>query len=64
MNINKPNENQFEYFGTTPLPETVAVAMAYVPFQTNTAQFAPERALEKGTLFVDLNKPFLEGKCR
>lgn len=62
--MNKPNENQFEYFGTTPLPETVVTAMAYVPFQTDTTQFAPERALENGTLFVNLNKPFLEGKCR
>ena len=64
MNLLKPDKNQFEYFGTAPLPETVVTAMAYVPFQTDTAQYPPERALQNGTLFTNLNKPFLEGKCR
>ena len=64
MHTDKPNNNPFEYFGTAPLPETVVTAMAYVPFQTDTTQFAPEKALQNGTLFTDLNKPFLEGKCR
>ena len=62
--MNKPDNNSLEYLGTTPLPETVVTAMAYVPFQTDTKQFAPEKALQNGTLFTNLNKPFSEGKCR
>jgi hypothetical protein len=53
-----------EYFGTPILPETVAVTMAYVPFQTDTTEYTPEKALKCGTLFPDLNKPFLGGECR
>lgn len=37
--------------------------MAYVPFQTDTTLYPPEKALENGTLFANLNKPFLGGKC-
>ena len=53
-----------EYTGVSPLPKTVVTAMAYVPFQTNTTQYQPENALKQGTLFANLNKPFLGGKCR
>lgn len=53
-----------EYFGTPTLPETVAVTMAYIPFQTDTTQYMPETALKYGTLFPDLNKPFLGGACK
>ena len=52
------------YTGITPLPADPVTAMAYVPFQTNTVQYAPETALREGTLFPDLNKPFVGGKCR
>lgn len=55
---------QNTYTGTTSLPETVVTAMAYVPFQTDTTQYAPDMALTEGTLFPDLNKPFLGGKCK
>ena len=53
-----------EYFGTPTLPETVATTMAYIPFQTDTTQYTPEAALKYGTLFADLNKPFLGGRCK
>lgn len=51
-----------EYNGITPLPKTVVTAMAYIPFQTDTTRYRPETALEQGTLFTDLNKPFEGGK--
>lgn len=35
------------------------VAMAYVPMQTLGKTYEPECALENGTLFEALNKPFL-----
>lgn len=69
MNNNRTNGTdnslaESEYFGVTPLPETVTTTMAYVPFQTNTTEYTPETALKNGTLFADLNKPFYGGKCK
>jgi len=51
------------YYGTSALPDTTVTAMAYVPFQTDTTMYKPEAALKYGTVFPDLNKPFLGGKC-
>lgn len=44
-----------------PLPADTVLAMAYVPFQRFCNLYPPERALEAGTLFADLDKPFLGG---
>ena len=46
----------------SPLPANFAVAMMYVPMQTDTSTYDEEKALECGTLFPVLNKPFA-GKC-
>lgn len=43
------------------LPEDCAVAMAYVPVQTDTAVYDCEQALCRGTLFTVLDKPFKRG---
>ena len=60
-----PNTNNDNlYVGIPALPAEVVTAMAYVPFQTDTTQYTPETALKNGTLFADLNKPFLGGKCK
>ncbi len=40
------------------LPKNPVVAMAYVPFQTDTATYDEVKALACGTLFPCLNKPF------
>lgn len=45
-----------------PLPSNSVVAMLYVPMQTDTTMFDEMKALECGTLFPVLNKPFA-GKC-
>lgn len=42
----------------TPLPENPVPAMAYVPCQQWGQTFEPERALDTGTLFPVLDKPF------
>ena len=42
----------------TPLPANPVVAMAYVPFQTDTTTYPEMQALACGTLFPCLNKPF------
>ena len=46
----------------TPLPDVVVPAMAYVPYQQPGKQYSTDQAIEKGTLFPVLNKPFLCGK--
>ena len=49
--------------GAFPFQSRQAVAMAYVPVQTDTQMYEPCRALQQGTLFESLDKPFLRG-CR
>lgn len=49
---------QKRYRTTSPLPKDVALAMAYVPFQQYGDLYDETRALEAGTLFADLDKPF------
>lgn len=51
------------YNGLFKLPKNPVTAMAYVPFQTDTAMYDAEKALCRGTVFPDLDKPFLGGKC-
>lgn len=45
----------------TPFPARTPVAMAYIPFQQFGQLYSPEQSLNYGTLFPDLNKPFLGG---
>lgn len=45
----------------TPLPAMPVVAMAYVPFQQLNTTYSPEKGFEVGTLFPELDKPFLGG---
>ncbi len=40
----------------------MVLAMAYVPWQEWRDLYAEELALQKGTLFAELDKPFLGGK--
>lgn len=51
-------------YGISPLPEDTTVAMAYVPFQqTNSKLYSPAQALEAGTAYPILDKPFYGSKC-
>lgn len=43
----------------TPFPQETPVAMAYIPFQQFGKLYVPEKALERGTVFPELDKPFL-----
>lgn len=47
----------------TPFPEDYSVAMAYVPIQTDISVYDEMKALEVGTLFPVLNKPFNPARC-
>ena len=61
---NRRLNQRHEYFSRSisPLPANYAVAMTYVPMQNNTDMYDEMKALECGTLFPVLNKPFA-GKC-
>ncbi len=53
-----------ESYGISPLPMKVAEAMAYVPFQQfGSDTYSPAQALEAGTVYPVLNKPFFGSKC-
>ncbi|MBR2875887.1 MAG: spore coat associated protein CotJA [Clostridia bacterium] len=52
------------YCPQSALPTDTAVTMAYVPYQTDTTLYCPETALQNGTVFKSLDKPFLGGRCR
>ena len=43
------------------LPQDPVVAMAYVPFQQDSEVYSLEQALQRGTAFPALYKPFLAG---
>ena len=51
-----------QYGIPTPLPEDTTVAMAYIPYQQAGKTYCPEQGICKGTLFPELNKPFLCGR--
>lgn len=47
------------------IPFDAEVAMAYVPVQTDTTMYDEMKALQEGTLFPSLNKPFAgAGDCK
>ncbi|NBH13208.1 spore coat associated protein CotJA [Lachnospiraceae bacterium] len=42
----------------------MAIAMAYVPWQFMSETYEPDKALQYGTIFPELNKPFYgKGGC-
>ena len=43
------------------MKESEALAMAYVPRQTFKEIYPLDVALKKGTIFIELDKPFLRG---
>lgn len=52
-----------ESYGISPLPKNTAEAMAYVPFQQyEDKTYSPAQALESGTAYPVLNKPFFGSK--
>lgn len=45
----------------SPLPAAPVVAMAYIPFQQFNTVYEPEQGFNRGTIFPELDKPFLGG---
>jgi hypothetical protein len=56
-----------EYSGTgceaspKPFPAVTPEAIAFVPFQQFGATYPPEKGMDIGTIFPELDKPFLGG---
>lgn len=55
---NASNDNNM-----TETPNCMPIGMCYVPWQRWGSVYEPCKALERGTLFPDLDKPF-SGGCR
>ncbi len=47
---------------TPPFPAVTVPAMAYVPFQQFGTIYPPDKGIERGTIFPELDKPFLGGR--
>lgn len=63
--VNHNHNHHDMYKGNpTPFPAETPLAMAYIYFQQWGETCSPEEALEAGTLFPDLNKPFEGGRRR
>ena len=62
--INPNMDSQMCTANPAPLPAMPVVAMAYVPFQQFNLTYAPEKGLDLGTIFPELDKPFLGGARR
>ncbi len=64
MNCNNNSINSSE----NGLPKDAPVGMAYVPWQKFTNTYEPQKALMVGTIFPELDLPFLAkcsgGRCR
>ena len=51
-------------YGLAPLPEDTVEAMAYVPFQQQSSMlYSAAQALESGTVYPVLDKPFCGSLC-
>ena len=48
----------------SPFPSKTPLAMSYIYFQQWGDTFSPDVALQNGTLFPDLDKPFERGAVR
>ncbi len=57
-------ESVMESYGISAIPDKLSETMAYVPFQQyNSKTYSPAQALESGTVYPVLNKPFFGSKC-
>ena len=58
MDEYRPDETCLANGSISPLPVDPQVAMAYIPFQQLGSVYTAEKALDAGTLFPELDKPF------
>lgn len=61
----RPEINRnFNRYPKYTMPDNFKVAMSYVPYQKLGEIYSEETALLNGTLFPELDKPFMKGRCR
>lgn len=65
MNIHKKERSQIMFDNIEdcmakmlPVPQQLELARAYIPFQQYTVSFSPQVALERGTMFPELYRPY------
>ncbi len=57
-------ETVMQGYGITPLPQNPVEAMAYIPYQQcGSKTYSAAQALESGTAYPVLDKPFFGEKC-
>lgn len=45
------------------MPDSFPIAMAYVPWQTWKQPYSLDQGLKRGTIFPELDLPFVMGRC-
>lgn len=63
MEENKMNMAGYPQSMAGAFPPETPIAMAYVPVQKFQAVYDADTALSVGTIFAELNKPFLDGRA-
>ena len=56
-------DSSYDMISNRTMPGNFVVAMAYVPWQDFTEMYEPDRALQAGTIFPELDLPFWAGKA-
>lgn len=62
-NLNSHNVPSEKDLGNTALDD-LPLAMSYVPFQKWNTTYALDKALQRGTIFPELDLPFKGGMCK
>jgi hypothetical protein len=50
-------------YGNFPMGRSFELAEAYIPYQRYTTSFSPMEALQAGTMFPELVRPYEKKKC-
>ncbi|WP_037372642.1 spore coat associated protein CotJA [Anaerovorax odorimutans] len=64
LRVDRPDDIAALANNYCPQVDSCQIAMAYVPWQTWNTVYSPELALSQGTLFPELDLPFLGGGNR
>lgn len=60
----KMTESDNDCVNMSALPDPTVLAMAYIPMQFYRDTYEIEEGFNKGTVFPELDKPFLAGGCK
>lgn len=60
----KMTESDNDSVNMSALPDPTVLAMAYIPMQFYREIYGIEEGFGRGTVFPELDKPFLGGECK